>query len=531
MNGQEYILQMKNIKKKFSENTVLKGVDISIKPGEIHALLGENGAGKSTLLNILFGMSVIHATGGYKGKIFIDGKERQIKSPMEAIALGIGMVHQEFMLIPGFSITENIKLNREITKNNVISKILGEGLKSLDFSVMDKQARQSLDALGMNIEEWTRIAGLPVGYMQFVEIAREIDKKNVKLLVFDEPTAVLSENEADNLLATMKKIAGSGIAILFVTHRLEEVIKVSDNISILRDGELVGTKKKANTNITELAEMMVGRKITRLHKKEKVVKDRVILSIKNLEVMMPGEAVIGANLDIRESEIFGIGGLGGQGKLGIANGVMGLYPGKGEIYLRGKRIPLNNPREVLKNKISFLSEDRRGIGLLLDTSLELNIAITAMQIQGKFLKKFGPFSQIDNKEIRNNCLRLIKELDIRCESPLQITRRLSGGNQQKACIARALTLNPGLLFISEPTRGIDVGAKKIVLETLVKLNKESGMTIVMTSSELAELRSVCDRIAIVHKGKIMGILKPEDSDVDYALMMSGEHPNALREKV
>jgi len=528
MNGQEYILQMKNIKKKFSENTVLKGVDISIKPGEIHALLGENGAGKSTLLNILFGMSVIHATGGYKGKIFIDGKERQIKSPMEAISLGIGMVHQEFMLIPGFSITENIKLNREITKNNVISKVLGERLKSLDFSVMDKQARQSLDALGMNIEEWTRIAGLPVGYMQFVEIAREIDKKNVKLLVFDEPTAVLTENEAANLLKTMKKIAESGIAILFVTHRLEEVMEVSENITVLRDGELVGTKKKANTNITELAEMMVGRKITRLTKRERATKGNIVLSIKNLDVMMPGETVRDVSIDIKEGEIFGIGGLGGQGKLGIANGVMGLYPGKGGIYFRGKRIPLNNPREVLKNKISFLSEDRRGIGLLLDTSLELNIAITAMQIKGKFLKKYGPFSQIDHKKIRDNCLKMIKELDIRCEAPTQIARRLSGGNQQKACIAKALTLEPDLLFISEPTRGIDVGAKKLVLETLVKLNEESGMTIVMTSSELAELRSICDRIAIINKGKIMGILKPEDSDVDYALMMSGEHSEAVK---
>lgn len=531
MNGQKYILQMKNIKKDFSGNLVLKGIDISIKPGEIHALLGENGAGKSTLLNILFGMSVIYATGGFKGKIIIEGHQHHIKSPMEAIGLGIGMVHQEFMLIPGFSITENIKLNREITKNNIVSRILGEKLKSLDFNIMNKQARKALDTLGMDIEEWIRIAGLPVGYMQFVEIAREIDKKNVKLLVFDEPTAVLTENEAANLLKTMTKIANSGIAILFVTHRLEEVMEISDNISVLRDGELVGTKKRADTNIAQLAEMMVGRKITRIHRREKATKGSAILSINNLEVMMPGEAVHGASLDIREGEIFGIGGLSGQGKLGIANGIMGLYPSKGDVYLRGEKMPLNNPREVLNKKISFLSEDRRGVGLLLDLSLELNIVIPTIQIKGKFIKKYGFFTQIDRKEIRNNCLKMIKELDIRCESPTQITRRLSGGNQQKVCIAKALTLEPDLLFISEPTRGIDVGAKKLVLETLVKLNQEFGMTIVMTSSELVELRSVCDRIAIVNKGKIMGILKPEDSDVDYALMMSGEHPDALRGQV
>jgi len=522
---------MKNISKKFSENIVLKGVNISLKPGEIHALLGENGAGKSTLLNILFGMSVIRATGGFKGEIIFESRKRHIKSPMEAMELGIGMVHQEFMLIPGFSITENIKLNREITKDNPISKILGEKLKSLDFDIMNKQARKALDTLGMDIEEWTKIAGLPVGYMQFVEIAREIDKKNVKLLVFDEPTAVLTENEAANLLKTMKKIANSGIAVLFVTHRLEEVMGVADNITVLRDGELVDTKKRADTNIVQLAEMMVGRKITKISGREKAKKGSIILSINNLEVMMPGEVVHEVNLDIIEGEILGIGGLSGQGKLGIANGIMGLYPSRGNVYLRGKKIPLNNPREVLKKEISFLSEDRRGVGLLLNISLELNIVITAIQIKGKFIKKYGFFTQIDGKEIRNNCLKMIKDLDIRCESPTQITRRLSGGNQQKVCIAKALTLEPDLLFISEPTRGIDVGAKKLVLETLVKLNKESGMTIIMTSSELAELRSICDRIAIANKGKIIGILKPEDSDVDYALMMSGEHPDVLKRGV
>jgi len=532
MNGQEYILQMKNISKKFSENIVLKGINISLKPGEIHGLLGENGAGKSTLLNILFGMSVIRATGGFKGEIIFESHKVHIESPMEAMKLGIGMVHQEFMLIPSFSITENIKLNREITKNNLLSKILGEKLKSLDFDIMNKQARKALDTLGMDIEEWTEIAGLPVGYMQFVEIAREIDKKNVKLLIFDEPTAVLTENEAANLLNIMKKIANSGIAILFVSHRLKEVMEIADNISVLKDGELVGTKKSADTNAMQLAEMMVGRKITRIQSRKKAKKNNnIILSIKNLEVMMPGEEVHGVTLDIKEGEILGIGGLSGQGKIGIANGIIGLYPSRGNVYLRGTKLPLNNSREVLKKEIGFLSEDRRGVGLLLDSPLELNIAITAIQIKGEFIKKYGFFTQIDEKKIRNNCLKMIKDLGIRCESPTQITSRLSGGNQQKVCIARALTLEPDLLFISEPTRGIDVGAKKLILETLIKLNKESGMTIIMTSSELAELRSICDRIAIVNKGKIMGILKPEDSDMDYALMMSGEHPDVLRREV
>lgn len=526
MGDQEYVLQFKNIKKEFFGNAALKGISIAIKPGEIHALLGENGAGKSTLLNILFSMPVINLTGGYRGEIIFKGHKLHLKSPMEAIALGIGMVHQEFMLIPGFSVTENIKLNREITRNNIINRILrifGKKLETLDFNIMNKQARKALDTLGIDIDGWMKVAGLPVGYLQFIEIAREIDKENTKLLVFDEPTAVLTETEADTLLKTIKKLANSGITILFVTHRLGEVMKIADNISVLKDGELVGTKKSADTNVMQLSEMMIGRKITRIQSRKKAKKDdNIILSIKNLEVMMPGEEVHGVTLDIKEGEILGIGGLSGQGKIGIANGIMGLYPSRGNVYLRGTKLPLNNPRGVLKKEIAFLSEDRRGVGLLLDSPLELNIAIPAIQIKGEFIKKYWFFTQIDEKKIRNNALKMIKDLDIRCESPTQVMGRLSGGNQQKVCIAKALVLKPKILFISEPTRGIDVGAKKLILGILLKINRDLGTTIIMTSSELEELRSICDRIVLISKGKVTGILKPEDSNLDYALKMSGD---------
>lgn len=521
----QYALQMDNIVKEYYGNRVLKGVSLKVKPGEIHALLGENGAGKSTLMNILFGMPVIHSTGGFEGDVKINGESVFVKSPKEAMDNGIGMVHQEFMLIPGYSLTENIKLNREILKDNIVSRIFKkDSLKHLDMKGMDKDARKALDTLGLDIDEWTKVAGLPIGHMQFVEIAREIDKRGIKLLVFDEPTAVLAESEADNLLDAMKRLAKSGIAILFITHRLDEVMDAADNVTILRDGELVATRRKEDTSVLELAELMVGREVELTDKEESAVNNNEnILELRDFCVNMPGEVVKGINLDVSRGEILGIGGLAGQGKIGIANGVMGMYETTGDIKLKGNSIPLNDTRGTLEKGVAFVSEDRRAVGLLLDSSIEDNIAVTTMQIKGGFLKKYGPLELKDTKTINSHALKMIEDLDIRCTGSDQPTRRLSGGNQQKVCIARSLTLEPEVLFISEPTRGIDIGAKKLVLDLLVKLNKELGMTIVMTSSELAELRTVCDRIAIVAEGKIEGILKPNDSDANFGLMMSGEY--------
>ncbi len=523
----EYALQMKNIQKEYYGNKVLKGVSLEVKPGEIHALLGENGAGKSTLMNILFGMPVIHETGGFEGSVSICGKESLIKSPEEAMEYGIGMVHQEFMLIPDFTIAENIKLNREISKPNIISKSFGRSsLEFLDSKAMNADARKSLDTLGMDVGEWVKVAGLPVGHMQFVEIAREIDKKGIKLLVFDEPTAVLAETEADNLIAAMKRLAASGIAILFITHRLDEVIDAADNITILRDGELVATLPKEGTNVLQLAELMVGREIEVSQKNEdnlNVGSEDVVLEIKNLTVKMPGEEVKGINLNIKRGEILGIAGLAGQGKIGIANGILGLYPSAGEVSFNGKPLDITNTHEVLDKGIAFVSEDRRAVGLLLDSSIEENIMLTTMQVKGTFMKNYGIMRLLDSPLVRSHANKMIEDLDIRCTGPLQPTRRLSGGNQQKVCLARALTLEPEILFVSEPTRGIDIGAKKLVLDMLVKKNETENMTVVITSSELAELRSLCDRIAIVAEGKIEGILSPAASDADFGLMMSGEY--------
>jgi simple sugar transport system ATP-binding protein len=518
-------LEMRGISKQYYGNRVLKGVSFSLGKGEILSLVGENGAGKSTLMNILFGMPVIHATGGFDGEIYLDGEKAEIRSPEEAMKLGIGMVHQEFMLLPGFSITENIKLNRETTRASLLSKIFGKPLRWLDMPSMKTDARVSMDAIGLGIDEMLPVKGLPVGHMQFVEIARELDKKNIRLLVLDEPTAVLTESDADKLLEAMKILTNKGISILFISHRLDEVMAASDKIVILRDGEQIADTRPAETTIEKIAEIMVGRKIESTEMRGRPVesiRDDYILQIRDLSVAMPGETVKTINLDVKRGEILGIGGLAGQGKIGIANGIMGLFPSAGTVRKNDKPVLLNNAHASLGNGMAFVSEDRRGTGLLLDDSIEFNIVATAVQVQGKFMKS-GAISTFDSKSVTEYAKKMIQDLDIRCTGPEQLARRLSGGNQQKVCIARAITLEPNLLFVSEPTRGIDIGAKRLILDHLIKMNREEELTIIMTSSELAELRSVCDRIAIVYQGMLEGILLPTDSDRDFGLMMAGEY--------
>ena len=516
------ILEFINVGKEYSGHAVLKGINMDVRPGEIHALIGENGAGKSTLMNILFGMSVIHETGGFTGEVRIGGENAKIMNPHDAMEAGIGMVHQEFMLIPGFTITENIKINREITKPSVLSRVFGKRMESLQRKEMAADARKALDTMGRDIEEYVKVEGLPVGHMQFVEIAREIDKTGIRFLVFDEPTAVLTESETEHLLDAIRKLAAQGIGIIFISHRLEEIINVSDRVTILRDGEWVATEETKNITAAEIARLMVGRALT-LDRAEggREISDEKVLTVEGLRVMMPGEEVKGVDLYVRKGEVLGIGGLAGQGKLGIANGLMGMYPVEGKVTYKGQPLDVTKTNETLKKGIAFLSEDRKGVGLLLSSPIELNIAFSAMEVNNKFLKSVGPFKLTDTQAIRENAEKMVKDLDIRCTSTLQNAGALSGGNQQKVCLGKALTLDPELLLVSEPTRGIDIGAKKLILDLLKQLAEERGMTIIMTSSELAELRSICDRVLIICEGKVAGELSPMDSDEVYGLMMSG----------
>ena len=519
------LLEMKNISKDFFGNQVLSDINLTVGEGEVIGLVGENGAGKSTLMRILFGANMIRETGGYGGKVILDGKEVHFSSPFDAIAAGIGMVHQEFSLIPGFSTTENILLNREPVRKNLVSEIFGDRLNTLNRKTMDEQAAAAIELMGVDINRKMTISEMPVGHKQFTEIARELSKEQLKLLILDEPTAVLTEKEAEALLDSIRGMASRGISIIFITHRLHEILAVCNRVVVMRDGLVVSDKNADETSVQEITKSMVGREVSgsagtgaRNHDGAKT-----ILSIQKLWVDMPGEIVRNVSLDVKEGEILGIGGLAGQGKLGIPNGIMGLYQAGGKVIFNGREIPLNSPRKCLDSSFAFVSEDRRGVGLLLDESLEWNIAFPAMQIQNKFLKSYlgGLVKWRDEKAIREITEKYIDELAIKCTSSKQKARELSGGNQQKVCLAKAFALTPHLLFVSEPTRGIDVGAKALVLDALKKFNRENGVTIVIVSSELEELRQSCDRIAIVSGGRIAGIL-PADSSVEDlgALMLS-----------
>lgn len=506
------LLEMRNIKKDFNGNQVLTDINITLREGEVIGLCGENGAGKSTLMKILFGADVIRETGGYGGDILINNEKVSFQSPFDAIAAGIGMVHQEFSLIPGFKATENILLNRESKKKSVLSDLFSDRLDTLDRNEMNRIAQDAIQQMGVNIDKDMVISDMPVGHKQFTEIARELSKKQLKILILDEPTAVLTEKEAEALLEAIRGMSRRGIAVIFITHRLGEILSVCDRVVTMRDGYVVNETPASETSIPEITSWMVGRDVANTgtsYVTEDIGKDkRTILSIKKLWVDMPGETVRNVNLDVREGEIIGIGGLAGQGKLGIPKGIMGLCNAGGEITFDGKNIPLNNPRKCLDASFAFVAEDRRNVGLLLDESLEWNVSFPAMQVQDKYLKKLfgGLIKWRDDAAIKEVTEKYIDELQVKCTSTTQKARELSGGNQQKICLAKAFALEPKLLFVSEPTRGIDVGAKALVLDALKKLNKEQGVTIVMISSELEELRQTCDRIAIISGGKVSGIL-------------------------
>jgi simple sugar transport system ATP-binding protein len=378
----------------------------------------------------------------------------------------------------------------------------------------------------------TLVAEMPVGHKQFTEIAREVNRENTRILVLDEPTAVLTESEADVLLQALRNLARQNISIIFISHRLHEVLRVVDRLVVLRDGRAVKDTPAAGVTVRDVASWMVGREMGAERAREAAPRSLgpEMLAVQHLWVDMPGETVRDVSFSVREREIFGIGGLAGQGKLGIPNGIMGLFPAGGSIRFHGREVPLDSPRAVLAMGMAFVSEDRRGVGLLLDEGLDWNLAFTAMQIRREYLRPlfWGLLKVRDERGMKSLTEEYVRLLDIKCQSPSQKAKELSGGNQQKVCLARAFAVKPRLLFVSEPTRGIDVGAKKLVLDALLRANREHGTTIVMVSSELEELRSICDRVAIVDEGRIAGILAPEAELSDFGLLMAGEKVEAPR---
>jgi len=524
MNEERPLLELEHITKDFYGTVVLHDVSFSIKKGEILGLVGENGAGKTTLMRILFGMPVIAETGGYTGNYRIDGKDVVFHSPFDALDAGVGMVHQEFSLIPGFTTTENIQLNCEAMRPSILNDVFGDRMSVLDRATMRARAVEAIAKLGVDLDPEMLVSEMPVGHKQFTEIAREIEREGIRLLVLDEPTAVLTETEAKILLQSMRRLADRGISIIFISHRLHEVLEIADRIVVLRDGRLIKNVSAEGVSVRDVSSWMVGRDVEIKHRSEAVrAFGPDFLEVRKLWVDMPGERVNEINLSVRQGEIFGIGGLAGQGKLGIPNGIMGLQLAGGEVLLGGKPLTLNDPRGSLRASMAFVSEDRRGVGLLLDESLDWNIAFTSMQLHDKFLKPLlGRFIRLrDEAGMRALAQEYVDALEIKCTGVKQKAWELSGGNQQKVCLAKAFALKPELLFVSEPTRGIDVGAKKLVLDTLIRYNRDYGTTIVMISSELEELRSICDRIAIIDEGRVAGVLPPDAPFEDFGLLMSG----------
>lgn len=530
MPDREPLLRLDGIGKEFFGNVVLSGVSFTLGQGEIIGLVGENGAGKSTLMNILFGMSVIHSTGGYTGDFYIDGKRANFANPFDALDAGIGMVHQEFSLIPGFSAAENIVLNRESMDYNRLVELFGPRFRTLNQNEIKKRAETAIAKLGVEIRPETQVSEMPVGHKQFIEIAREIDRENTKILVFDEPTAVLAESEAEVLLKAIKHLASLGIGIIFISHRLKEILSLCDKVVVLRDGAVIKEAPTAEADVRQITGWMMDRNVSDAQaprERENLSTDETILSVKNMWVDMPGEFACDISFEVKRGEIFGIGGLAGQGKLAVANGIMGLHASDGEVEFDGKALPLGNTKAVLTRGIAFVSEERRGVGLLLDEGIDRNIAFNAMLTHKAFTKKmFGGLFYLQDREAMRECAReYIESLAIKCVGPSQRVVELSGGNQQKVCLAKAFAAKPSLLFVAEPTRGIDVGAKQLVLETLRKYNEEHGVTIVMISSELEELRSICDRIAIVDEGLISGILPASASADEFGMLMMGSAEN------
>lgn len=518
---EEYILQIKDLTKYFGQNRVLNQVNLSVKKGEIYGLVGANGSGKSTLMNILFGNAVIEETGGYSGEILFEGNPLQVRRTKDAVKRGIGMIHQEFMLIPEMSVAENIKLTRENT-SATLEKVLGHEFSYIDRKNVVEDARKTMEQLGFHIDSSHLVKNISVNAKQFVEIAREVNKKDIKFLILDEPTAVLNQEDAEKLLRVMRELADAGTSILFCTHRLHEICEVCDAVTVIRDGDIVANYRGEEMSVRQLANDMIGYDVQTVERKKKQQEQEEILEFRSFTVDMPGEMLQGVDLKVHKGEVLGMTSLSGHGKLAPGYGVMGMFPSSGEVIYKGKQMDVTKTGDSIRDGIFLLPDDRKNMGLLLEHSVRDNIIFSGFYGKNSFQKKlFGNIHIYDKKAADNYVNQQVEYLGIKCESMEQKTKELSGGNQQKVCIARATAVEPDILFIMEPTRGVDIGAKEKILDALVKLNEEKGTTIIVSSSELDELKRISDRIVVFCEGKISRILPPQAEEEEFALAYTG----------
>ncbi|MGG0658374.1 sugar ABC transporter ATP-binding protein [Rummeliibacillus pycnus] len=479
------MIEMTGIDKAFSGNVVLKDVQFSLVDGEIHALMGENGAGKSTLMKILTGIYERDA-----GVIKVDGQEVHFKSPKEAEAMGIAVIHQELNILPDLTVAENLFLGNERT----IGK---SGI--LKTKEMNKEASRILSQLGLDVDVKTPAGQLSVGKQQIIEIAKAIET-HAKVIIMDEPTAALTDREIKTLFKTIRKLQSQGVSFVYISHRMEEIFAICDRITILRDGEYVGVRVIKETNFDEIVKMMVGRELgDRFPERQAKIGD-VKLEVKGLTRNGYCEEI---NFQLRKGEVLGIAGLMGAGRTEVVQALFGYRKmNKGEIFIDGQKVKISNPIQAKKHGIGYVSEDRKSEGLVVDFSIKENIMLTN-------LDKASKMGIIDRKKETSFVENLIKKLGVRTSGAMQTAKSLSGGNQQKVVIAKWLGDEPKILILDEPTRGVDIGAKKEIYQIINNL-AEQGVAILMISSELPEIIGMADRVLVMHEGKITGEVTKEE---------------------
>ena len=489
----KYVFEMKDITKAFNRNVVLDGVSISIKPGEVRALMGENGAGKSTLMKILGGIYSADS-----GAIYMEGKEVSIQSVEDARKHGVSFIHQEITNIPEMTIAENIFLGREPQNY----------MKMVDYRRMKREAQSALDALGLGLDAGALIRGLSVAQQQMIEIARAVNE-GAKILILDEPTASLSKSETDNLFLQMKRLKEAGVAMIYISHRMEETFKVCDTVTVLRDGSFIGTRNTAETSENELISMMVGREFNNMYGNKRVTGKEVILEVKNLTT----DKVKDISFTLKKGEILGFSGLVGAGRTELALALFGIDPIRsGEICMEGRRLNIKKPQDAIRAGIALVPEERKEQGLFLSHSIAANLTF-------QVLPQFIHHLRINKKREREIVDEFKQKLSIKMASEEQASGELSGGNQQKIVISKWLAAAPKVLIMDEPTRGIDVGAKSEIYKLMHSL-AEAGVSIIMISSELPEIINNSSRIVVMREGKITGILDQAETENSHEKIMS-----------
>jgi simple sugar transport system ATP-binding protein len=495
-------LELRGITKTFGSVAANSAIDLTVEPGEIHCLLGENGAGKSTLMNILYGLLSPDS-----GEIVVDGTAREFKSPGDAIAAGIGMVHQHFMLVPVFTVAENLALGHEGARGGPVGWL---DRRRARREVVEVSARY-----GLPVDPDAVVEDLPVGVQQRVEIVKAL-MRDAEVLILDEPTAVLTPQETEELFTVMRALKADGKSVVFITHKLNEVRAIADRITVIRRGKVVGDAEPTAT-ARELASLMVGRDVRLVVDKEPREPGEVALSVRDLNVVDDRGflAVNGVSFDLHAGEVLGIAGVQGNGQTELVEALTGLRPTTGSAQLLGKQLVGATPHAILRQGLGHVPEDRQHDGLVPDFSIAENLVLDEHD-----RAPFGGLFSLDLDAIAKNGADRLAEFDIRAESEWTPASALSGGNQQKVVVARALQRDPSLLIASQPTRGVDVGAMEFIHKRIIE-QRDAGKPVLIVSTELDEITALSDRIAVMYRGQIVGIVPPDTTNEELGLLMAG----------